>query len=150
MKRTILVPLLICISFLNMGFIRKPKLQGLYCSVEKNLNTKSFEDKWKDYPWIYDVKTGKLYDYDEFLNEINPLEYDKVGDYSYSYKSRIIDNILKIRETETSPFKDEVIGMYSINLDKNKSSYNTEENPKDITTTTCEEIDLPKAVKINY
>ena len=76
MKRTILVPLLICISFLNMGFIGKPKLQGLYCSVEKNLNTKSFEDKWKDYPWIYDVKTGKLYDYDEFLNEINPLEYD--------------------------------------------------------------------------
>ena len=78
------------------------------------------------------------------------MEYDKVGDYSYSYKSRIIDNILKIRETETSPFWDEVVGMYSINLDKNKSSYNTEENPKDITTTTCEEIDLPKAVKINY
>ncbi len=79
------------------------------------------------------------------------MEYDKVGDYSYSYKSRIIDNFLKIRETETSPFWDEVVGMYSINLDKNKSSYNTEENPKDITTTTtCEEIDLPKAVKINY
>ena len=150
MKRLLLAPLLISISLLNMGFLGKPKLQGLYCSEKKNLLYKSFEDKWKDYPWIYDVKTGKLYDYDEFLNEINPLEYDKVGEYSFSYRSRMIDNILKIRETETSPFSEEVIGMYSIDLEKNKSSYNTEENPKDITTTPCEKIDLPKGVKINY
>ncbi len=150
MKRLLLAPLLISISLLNMGFLGKPKLQGLYCSETKNLLNKSFEDKWKDYPWIYDVKTGKLYDYDEFLNEINPLEYDKVGEYSFSYRSRMIDNILKIRETETSPFSEEVIGMYSIDLEKNKSSYNTEENLKDITTTRCEKIDLPKGVKINY
>ena len=47
---------------------------------------------------VYDVKTGKLYDYCKFSNEINPLEYDKVGNYLFSYKSRKIDNILKIRE----------------------------------------------------
>ena len=133
-----------------MGFIEKPKLQGLYCSEKKNLKTKSFEDKWKDFPWIYDVKTGKLYDYDDFLNEINSLEYDKVGDYSYSYRSRKINNILKIRENEKSPYQDEVIGMYSIDLDKNKSFYSTEEKPKDVTTTYCEKIDLPKGVRINF
>jgi len=44
MKRLLIAPLLISISFLNMGFIEKPKLQGLYCSEKKNLKTKSFED----------------------------------------------------------------------------------------------------------
>ena len=150
MKRLLIAPLLISISLLNVGFIGKPKLQGLYCSDEKNLKTKSFEDKWKDYPWIYDVKTGKLYDYDDFLNEINPLEYDKVGDSSFSYRSRLEDSILKIRETETSPLSGEVIVMYSIDLDKNESSHNTEGNPKDVNTTNCEKINLPKGVKINY
>ena len=46
-----------------MGFIGKPKLQALYCADENDLNTKSFEDNWKDYSWIYDVKIGKLYEY---------------------------------------------------------------------------------------
>mgnify|MGYP001164173430 CR=1 FL=1 len=66
------------------------------------------------------------------------MEYDKVGDFSFSYRSKLEDSILKIRETLTIPFSPEVIGIYSIDLDKNESSHNTEENPKDVTNTACE------------
>ena len=40
----------------------KPKLEALYCSADKNLNI-SKDEMWKNYPWIFDNKTGKLYDY---------------------------------------------------------------------------------------
>jgi hypothetical protein len=48
-------------SFLNMGFLGKPPIEGLYCGDAESLKT-SFEEQWNDYPWIYDKKIGKLYD----------------------------------------------------------------------------------------
>ena len=63
MKWLLIAKLLISFLLLNVGFIGKPKLQALYCADERDLTTKSFEDNWKDYAWIYDVKIGKLYEY---------------------------------------------------------------------------------------
>ena len=153
MKRLLILPLLISISFLNMGFMLKPKLKALYCpQVKEYLISKSFEEKWDDYPWIYDVKTGRLYKYDDFLNEIYIMEYDRVYDTSFSYKSRKIDNILKIKEIESHPREPEVINMYSIDLDKNVMfiSSTREDLKDDVSTHDCEKIDFPKGVKINY
>ena len=46
MKRLLLAPLLITLSFLNMGFMGKPKLEALYCSGDKYLNI-SKDEMWK-------------------------------------------------------------------------------------------------------
>ena len=152
MKSLLLTPLLISISFLNMGFMLKPKLKAVYCPSEKEyLISKSFEEKWDDYPWIYDVKTGRLYKYDDFLNQIDFMETDKAGYDSFSYKSRKIDNILKIREIQSGPYQDEdVINTYSIDLDKNVVFVSSTEKNWDGFTHDCEKIDFPKGVKINY
>ena len=97
MKRLLLASLLITLSFLNMGFIGKPKLGVVACS--KNLNKMSIKEKWLQ-TWVYDKKTGKQYEYDDFLNEINPLiELEDMGD-TFTYKARIENNILKIVESE--------------------------------------------------
>ena len=152
MKRLLLTPLLISISFLNMGFMQKPKLKALYCPNEKEyLTTKSFEYKWnEDFPWIYDVKTGKLYSYDDFLNQIDFMETYRIGDYLFSYKSRKIGNTLKIREIETGPDMYEVTNTYSIDLDKNVVFQTSSRKKYDGLTFNCEKIDFPKGVKINY
>ena len=152
MKSLLLTPLLISISFLNMGFMLKPKLKAVYCPSEKEyLTTKSFEYKWNDdFPWIYDVKTGKLYSYDDFLNQIDFMETYRIGDYLFSYKSRKIGNILKIREIETGPDMYEVTNTYSIDLDKNEVFQTSSRKKYDGLTFDCEKIDFPKGVKINY
>ena len=67
------------------GILGKPKLNTIYCNSEKELKRQSFEDKWATYPWIYDAKTGKLYDYDDFLNEISPLNEWRLDDEIYTF-----------------------------------------------------------------
>ena len=148
MKRLLLAPLLITLSFLNMGFIGKPKLNTIYCNSEKELKRQSFEDKWATYPWIYDAKTGKLYDYDDFLNEISPLNEWRLNNEIYTYKSRLENNKLKIVESE----KNQIYAdrRYLIDLKaKTSTSFNVD-TPEDKTIWPCEKLDLPKVVKINY
>ena len=147
MKRLLLAPLLISISFLNMGFMGKPKLEALYCSGDKNLNI-SKDEMWKNYPWIFDNKTGKLYDYDDFLNEISPMNEWRFDDEIYTYKSRLENNKLKIVESEKNvKYPDR---RYLIDLKAKKSTSFDVNTPEDKIVLTCEKLDLPKGVIINY
>ena len=149
MKRILITPLLILISLLNMGFWGKPKLEALICTDEEYLKELTFEEKWEDnYPWIYDSKTGKLYDYDPFLNEINVLETWRYENDVFTYKSKLEKNTLKIIETEiNNKYAD---NRYLIDIKANTSvSYNLE-NPENKFRTICESLDFPNGVKINY
>ena len=132
--------------------MQKPNLKAVYCPWDKEfLTSKSFEYKWNnDFPWIYDVKTGKVYSYDRFLNQIDFMKNFRIGEALFSYKSRKIGNILKIREIETGPDMYEVTNTYSIDLDKNVFFQTSTEKKWDGLTYDCEKIDLPKGVKINY
>ena len=148
MKRLLLAPLLITLSFLSMGFMGKPKLEALYCAVEKDLKT-SIEEMWENFPWIYDNKNGKLYKYDTFLNEINFMATDKVGDSLYTFESRLDGNILKIKETETS-YGYVYDGRYIIDTKEKKSTHYEEGNSDKKYINRCIKLDFPKGVKINY
>ena len=137
-------------SFLNIGFIGKPKIEAIYCADEEFLIKDSFEEKWSNLPWIYDKKTGKLYDYDPISNEINVLAYDQDGEYIYTYKSKIKNNTLKVTMTETYRGSSPVLTNFSIDLDKKESTDYAVTNPEEKYTAPCEKLDLPEGVKINY
>ena len=149
MKRLLLAPLLISVSFLNMGFIGKPKLEALYCSGDKYLNI-SKDEMWKNYPWIFDNKTGKLYNYDPFLNQIDPLKTDKIGDELFTYDSRLDGNILKIREVQTSSGYVIEERRYAIDIKARKSTHYAMEYLEKKSQDSCIKLNLPKGVKINY
>ena len=149
MKRLLLAPLLIYISLLNMGFMGKPKLEALYCDQEKYMKA-SIEEMWENFPWIYDNKDGKLYKYDSFLNEINFMETDKVGESLYTFESRLDGKILKIKETETSYGYVLDDRRYIIDTKEKKSTHYPVDNPERKYINRCIKLELPKGVKINY
>ena len=130
-----------------MGFMGKPKLEALYCDQEKYMKV-SNDEMWKNYPWIFDNKTGKLYDYDDFLNEISPMNEWRYDDEIYTYKSRLENNKLKIVESEKNfKYPDR---RYLIDLKAKKSTSFDVDTPEDKIVLTCEKLDLPKGVIINY
>ena len=137
----------ISISFLE-NFIGKPKLETIFCSTVEDLKNASFEEKWGSLPWIYNPSNGKLYDYDVFLNEIIPLnEWRSEGDV-FTYKSKIEDNYLKILESEkTLKYPDT---RYLIDLKAMTYISYSVETPEDKTILSCEKLDFPKGVKVNY
>ena len=135
------------ISFLE-NFIGKPKLETIFCSTVEDLKIASFEEKWASLPWIYNPSNGKLYDYDAFLNEIIPLnEWRSEGDV-YTYKSKIEDNYLKILESEKNlKYPDQ---RYLIDLKAMTYTTYSVDTPEDKNILSCEKLDFPKGVKINY
>jgi len=135
------------ISFIK-DFIGKPKLESIYCSTEDDLRRSSLMEKWENLPWIYNPSNGKLYDYDVFLNEIVPLnEWRSEGDV-FTYKSKIEDNYLKILESEkTLKYPDQ---RYLIDLKAMTYTSYSVETPEDKTILSCEKLDFPIGVKINY
>ena len=143
MKRLLPAPLLISISLLTSGFFSKPNLRVLYCDSEETfVNDK--EDQWNWYPWIFDTKTGELFNFDKFLNEVTPLIEEQVGDSSFSYRSALDGNILKIKEKET--YRGGITeGRYAINV-KNLKAYVEFDGEK--TNLKCVEKTLPKNFKI--
>ena len=132
-----------------MGFLGKPVIEGLYCGDKESLET-SFEEQWSNYPWIYDKKTGKLYDYDPSSNAISPLSYDQDGEYIYTYKSKIIKNTLSVTMTETSPGNAPNLTIFSMDLDKLIATDYPLENPNLKEVSPCKKLALPEGVKINY
>ena len=151
MKRLLLAPLLITFSFLNMGFSGKPKLNTIYCRNNKELKSLSFEDKWANYPWIYDEKTGKLYDYDNSLNEISPLNEWRADDEIYTYKSILENNILIILESEKNQKYPDTLHLFFFKPMIKISKYvGVPKEQAEEASWPCEILDLPKGVKINY
>ena len=151
MKRLLLAPLLISISFLNMGLVEKPKLEALVCAEKEKLNKMSFKQKWDpfvNFSFPYDKKTGKLYWYDESLNEINPVKELKVFDMTLLYTGKIENNLLKVvRSEKNGKFPD-----FIFLVDLNKMQYTDfwVDYPDKKKILPCEKLSFPKGIKINY
>ena len=109
MKRLLLLPLLISISFLNMGFIfKKTEIKGIVCGEEefftslkkdflqKNVYKQAEElrELGTGVHWIFDAKTGQLYEYEKYTNSLKPLYEDKStnGKYIWTYQGSIDQN----------------------------------------------------------
>ena len=173
MKRLLLAPLLIFITFpvlgspqnsglhlfgpqnkvpdptLNLEFTGETELEVLYCAQEKYL-TGSISEIWENYPWIYHKKTGELYKYDSFLNQIDFMKTDNVGEDFFTYESRLEGNILKIKEKVTNNGNVLDDRRYIIDIQEKKSTHFNVNNPDRKAIDSCIKLDLPKGVKINY
>ena len=133
MKRLSLITLLLAFSFLSSGFTnifqksKESKIKGIICGTDLFMNVLidnfpkeaifSYEaedtiyeefDYMEDeyfYRYIFDNKTGKLYEPDDssntLLTALKPLYLEKFDDgYSYTYKSEKKGNTLRVFTTE--------------------------------------------------
>ena len=163
MKRLLISPLLISFSLINMGFMNpKNEIKGIVCGDEKffknlkdNFLQKNLYKKYKEiseisgWTWIFDNKTGQIYDYERYTNSFIPFYEEK------SESGRVTFKYQGIREGNQMIFKsqgyqenNDKYGSGSIevfNLDdmSYRSEYDgTKYNDK------CEYFPIPKEVNI--
>ena len=131
-KNFLIAPILIFISFLNLGFSKESDFAILYCGDQDILESylkdsdknKIIKDKEiiEQFTWIINKKTGKLYVYDFSSNKFSPLtnEYDHSYDgidYKVSADSEINGDIVKIKYVTVG--KERVEELYFVDLKKN-------------------------------
>ena len=167
MKRLVLAPLLITLSFLNMGFMHnKKEIKGIVCGdekffkdlkenfLQKNIYKESKEiDFYYGWIWYFDLKTGQIYKYEKYNDSIIKAKenYNKSadGEIIYKYKgTRKKNNIL----FEFSAFKNQVEikdkkYRYTEIFNLNDMSYKYEVDGKKYEDK-CEYFPIPKEVNI--
>ena len=163
MKRLLLPPLLISISLSNMGFMNpKNEIKGIVCGDEKFF--KDLKDKYLQknlykkqkeisdiygWTWIFDNKTGQIYDYERYTDTFKPFyeEKSKGGRVTYKYQGIREGNkmIFKSQGYEENNDKYGSGSIEVLNLDDMSylSEYDgTKYNDK------CEYFPIPKGVNI--
>ncbi len=166
MKR-LLLPLLAALALLNMGYMfKKSEIKGFVCGEEKFFKTLKNDFLQKEIykqaqevndaggiVWFFDVKTGKLYDYERYSDSIKPFFEEKSGNgkYIWTYKGSIDQNKLVITfnrllgnreqdpEAKYNPeffYLEEMVYRYEYDGKKYEEQ--------------CEYFPIPKGVKINY
>ena len=95
MKRNFFVTTFLISSWiLNVGFLFKPNIKVLTCGDNDYLSEISSQD-WnviaKDYPWIFDSKSGKLYTFDENKYSLKPVNREIIEGYEYIYKDILLE-----------------------------------------------------------
>ena len=135
---------------LNLGFLFKPNIKVLTCGDNDYISNISLQD-WeviaKDYPWIFDSKSGKLYAFDKNKNSLKPVKREIIEGYEYVYKDIFVrDGILYIdshdRDLETN---ETFFTTTWLDFEKLKVTYITEEGTSEYN---CKEIKLPKDIQI--
>ena len=151
MKRNFFVTTFLISSWiLNVGFLFKPNIKVLTCGDNDYLSNISSQD-WnmitKDYPWIFDSKSGKLYTFDENKNSLKPIKSEIIEGYEYIYKDTFvrngtvyIDSIDRDLETNQNFFT-----TTWLDFEKLKVTYINEEGTSEYN---CKEIKLPKEIRI--
>jgi len=151
MKRKIfIVSFLISSWFLNIGFLFKPNIKVLTCGDNDYISTISANDWkeiYKDYPWIFDSKSGQLYAFDQYKNTLRPIQREIIEGYEYVYKDIFVrDGIVYIdsvdRELETNQT---YFTKTLLDFEKLKVTYIMEDGR---TESNCKEIKLPKDIRI--
>ncbi len=167
MKRLLLLPLLISISFLNMGFMfKKSEIKGIVCGEEKFFKTlkKDFLQKeiYKQAQevndaggivWFFNAKTGKLYDYEKYSDSIKAFYEEKSnnGKYIWTYQGSIDQNKLVIttnqllENREPDPEDDYKPEVFYLEEKVYRYEYDGKKYEE-----RCEYFPIPKGVKINY
>ena len=169
MKRLLLLPLLISISFLNMGFIfKKTEIKGIVCGEEefftslkkdflqKNVYKQAEElrELGTGVHWIFDAKTGQLYEYEKYTDSLKPFYEERSTNQKksiFTYQGSIEKNklvitfiqLLENREPDPESKSYQEVFYFDENV------YRYEYDGKKYEDK-CEYFPIPKAVKINY
>ena len=176
MKRLILLPLLISISFLNMGFMfKKTEIKGIVCGEEefftflkKNFYQKNIYKQTKELSdlensqgkylmgwfWFFDAKTGQLYEYEKYTDSLKPFYETQSTNKKksiFTYQGSIEKNKLVITFitllANREPDPDSKPDQEVFYFDENV--YRSEYDGKKYEDK-CEYFPIPKGVKINY
>ena len=124
-------------------------IRVLNCST--NLSQSIDKIYENEYPWIFDKKTGKIYDYDSSKN-IFIHRKKWVNDISTrTFISKIEGNILEVEDTDSTnpPYeKNEMKVIFQIDMELKKASVFPKLNAWQKRTYDCVELPLPKGVKV--
>ena len=151
MKRNFfIITFLMSTWILNLGFLFKPNIKVLTCGGNDYLSDISSQD-WKvitkDYPWIFDSNSGKLYTFDKNKNSLKPVKREIIEGYEYVYKDIFVRNgTVYIDSLDRNLATNETFFTTTwLDFKKLKVTYITEEGT---TEYSCKEIKLPKDVRI--
>ena len=135
---------------LNLGFLFKPNIKVLTCGDNDYISNISLQD-WKviakDYPWIFDSKSGKLYAFDKNKNSLKPVKREIIEGYEYIYKDIFVrDGIVYIDSLDRDLETNETFFTTTwLDFEKLKVTYINEEGTSEYN---CKEIKLPKDIRI--
>tara|TARA_A100001388_G_scaffold276700_1_gene265204 strand:- start:1400 stop:1861 length:462 start_codon:yes stop_codon:yes gene_type:complete len=151
MKRKIfIVSFLISSWFLNIGFLFKPNIKVLTCGDNdyiSNISSNDWNEIYKDYPWIFDSKSGQIYAFDQYKKTLRPIESEIIEGYEYVYKDIFVrEGIVYIDSVDRELATNETYFTKTLlDFEKLKVTYIMEDGR---TESNCKEINLPKDIKI--
>tara|TARA_B100000212_G_C27226590_1_gene469669 strand:+ start:237 stop:695 length:459 start_codon:yes stop_codon:yes gene_type:complete len=150
MKRNLFISLLISSWIFNSGFLFRPNIKVLTCGDNDYLSNISSEDEKeiiKEYPWIFDTKSGQPYEFDQNRNTLKPVKSEIINDIEYIYEDFFVrDGILYIDSLDRILETNETI-FTTIRLDFKKLKV-TFINKLGQSESNCKEIKLPKDIRI--
>ena len=163
MKRLLLAPLFLAMLIFNQAFKHQEKLEVLLCRSEGEEEEFKIYSEWDwsvQDPWIISQRTGKIYFYVPYINEIRQLKEVTNGDLKFKYDSKLIGNIIEVKGNWTSNGKPSSTQKFHLNLNEKtetswilssgSNTFSNEEINNTKTVNKCKELGLPKGVKIKY
>ena len=151
-KNLFLLPLFITSYFFSSAFLFKPNIKNIKMIRCGHIDViKSDIESLKDYPWIFDYKSGQLYSYDHKKNSIKPVNREIVeiddGFYEYIYvKNYVKRGKLYVEQIDRDLETNEISEAEAILDFKNlKVSWFQD---GEVTESVCKEIKLPKGLQI--
>ena len=144
-KNLFLLPFFITSYFFSSAFLFKPNIKMITCGDIDEI--KSDIEILKDYPWIFDYKSGQLYSYDHKKNSIKPVNREIIDGYEYIYiKNYVKGGKLYVEQIDRDLETNEIIEVEAILDFKNlKVSWFQD---GEVTESVCKEIKLPKGLQI--
>ena len=144
-KNLFLLPFFITSYFFSSAFLFKPNIKMITCGDIDEI--KSDIEILKDYPWIFDYKSGQLYSYDYKKNSIKPVNREIIDGYEYIYiKNYVKGGKLYVEQIDRDLETNEIIEVEAILDFKNlKVSWFQD---GEVTESVCKEIKLPKGLQI--
>ena len=150
-KNLFLLPFFITSFFYSSAFLFKPNIKIIDCSEDAryygNITAEKEKEILKDYPWIFDYKSGQLYSYDHKKNSIKPVNREIIDGYEYIYiKNYVKGGKLYVEQIDRDLETNEIIELEAILDFKNlKVSWFQD---GEVTESVCKEIKLPKGLQI--
>ena len=147
MKRLFFLPLFLITSYVfNSAFLFKPNIKVITCGgIDK---VESDIEILKDYPWIFDYKSGQLYSYDHKKNSIKPVNREIIDGYEYIYiKNYVKGGKLYVQQIDRNLETNEIIEFEAI-LDFKNLKVSWFQDGEAIESSVCQEINLPKGIRI--
>ena len=150
-KNLFLLPFFITSFFFSSAFLFKPNIKIIDCSEDAryygNITAEKEKEILKDYPWIFDYKSGQLYSYDHKKNTIKPVNSEIIDGYEYIYKKNYIkggklyvQQIDRDLETNEKKYYEAILDFKNLKVSWFQDS--------EVTESFCKEIKLPKGLQI--